>query len=107
MKLVRDFKAVVKNGKIAYTSGPVVPIPVKVKAIRLLPKDGPKGEDKHIQISHNGDVVLSGSAAAGEWVSFEKPLRLAVGKQIFRLVSKPYKDGDLYEGAVEMELSVF
>lgn len=107
MKLTREFTAVAKNGKIVYTTGPVVPVPVKVKAVRLLLKDGAEGEAKHVQFSHNGEPILSGTVAPGEWISFEKPLRVSPGKQYFRVVSKPYANGDLFEGSIEMDLSVF
>ncbi|HTO30175.1 MAG TPA: hypothetical protein VL202_03185 [Pararhizobium sp.] len=107
MKLTRTFSLTAKNGQIRYSTGPVVPFPVRIKSLKLMADDPAKLAGKEFEITHNGTVILSGTGRPGEDMELDEPFRLSIGKQFFKVIAKPFNDGDLVEGQVEIRYSIF
>lgn len=107
MKITREFSLTAKNGQIRYSTGPIVPFPVRVKSLKVTVDDPEKLRGKEFQVLHNGAAILSGESRPGEEVELDEPVRLSIGKQIFSVVAKPFEDGTLIKGHVEIRYSVF
>lgn len=107
MKINKDFTVTAADGRIVYTTGPTVPMSVKLRAMTLFLNGNAPDEDKDFEVSLNDEVIIAGRGKPGERRELETPLRLEAGKQIFKLTSGPFKDGEVVSGEVEIEVSFF
>ncbi len=107
MKFTREFSLTAKNGQIRYSTGPIVPFPVRVKSLKVVVDDQSKIEGKQFQVLYNGTEILSGASQPGEEMELDEPFRISIGKQIFSVVAKPFEDGTSINGHVEIRYSIF
>lgn len=107
MKLTRSFSLTARNGQIRYSTGPVVPFPVRIRSLKLMADDPSTLAGKEFEVTHNGAVILSGTGRPGEDVELDEPFRLSMGKQVFKVIARPFEDGALVEGRVEIRYSIF
>ncbi|PRA45744.1 hypothetical protein CQ062_23950 [Ochrobactrum sp. MYb68] len=85
MKYSRTFQKKVANGVLIYNSRPFLPFAVKVSSILVEAPTLQNGSEYDFELSDLGRYIVKGSIENSRALTFDRPLRVGVGKHEFRI----------------------